>query len=246
MLPRQSAGEPPCAPIPGSKSTERGSSSRASATSRGNVAPTTAPTADRPRSPTSSSPQPRTSSATCCQSLRPSASATSCTSALPGFDVFTRQKMPAPSRRHASRKGSIGVAAEIRIDRDGVGKRDERLRVRAGGRTDVAALHVSDDDQACGACVFAHLRECSYAVGAVRFEERRLRFHGDGIRRDRVHDPGAEREEIAVDLGGHLLDRPGRGRRRAGCSCARRRRRAGRRSASPPRSPSSANLPLAR
>ena len=31
---------------------------------------------------------------------------TSCTSAPPAFDVFTRQKSPAPSRRHAARNGS--------------------------------------------------------------------------------------------------------------------------------------------
>ncbi len=50
------------------------------------------------------------------------------------------------------------------------------------------------------------LRKGSDAVGAVRFEERRLRFHRHCVRRDRVDDARAEREEIAVHLGGHLLD----------------------------------------
>ena len=81
--------------------------SRASATSRGNVAPTTAPTADKPAladevaRPTRARagdvlPEP-------CRRRRARRPARP---RSPEFDVLTRQKMPAPSRRHASRNGS--------------------------------------------------------------------------------------------------------------------------------------------
>src|SRR5437868_10113572 len=102
----RSEGFPPWAPTPGSSRTDCGSSRRASATSSGKVAPITAPTAERPPSPTRSSPHSPTSCATCCQRSVPSERRTSCTSAPPAFDVFTRQKSPAPSRRHAARNGS--------------------------------------------------------------------------------------------------------------------------------------------
>ena len=202
----RSAGLPPCAPTPGSRSTERGSSARASATSRGNVAPTTAPTDERPWSPI--------------ELLAPVADE-------PGH-VLPEQ---APVREHdVLHVGATGirrlheaedpralatarlekrlhrVAAEIRVDRDGVGERDERLRIRAGGRADVAALRVGDDEQAGRARVLADLCKRAHAVGAVRLEERRLRLHRDRVRRNRVDDAGAEREEVAVDLCRHLLD----------------------------------------
>ena len=58
-----SAGVAPCAPTPGSRSTDCGSSRRASPTARGWVAPMTAPTLESPRSPTSSAPHSATSAA---------------------------------------------------------------------------------------------------------------------------------------------------------------------------------------
>ena len=66
---------------------------RASATARGWVAPTTAPTEERPTSPTMSSPHSATSAATWCHSGRPSRERRSCTSP-PAFDVLTRTKIP--------------------------------------------------------------------------------------------------------------------------------------------------------
>src|SRR5215211_4480294 len=72
-----SAGVAPWAPIPGRRSTARGISLRASATARGYVAPTTAPTLERPRLPTRPAPQSFTSWAVWCQSGRPSDMVTS-------------------------------------------------------------------------------------------------------------------------------------------------------------------------
>jgi orotidine-5'-phosphate decarboxylase len=66
---------------------------RASATARGCVAPTTAPTDESPTSPTTSSPHSATSAATWCQSGRPSVSCRSWTSP-PAFDevcVYARR-----------------------------------------------------------------------------------------------------------------------------------------------------------
>ena len=244
-----SSGPPPCAPTPGRSSTACGSSRRASATSRGKVAPTTAPTAESPRSPTSSSPHSRTRPATCCHRRVPSESVTSCTSAPPAFDVLTRQKIPAPVAAAGGEERLDRVATEIRVDGERVGERrlvsrglEERGGVRARGRADVAALRVGDHEQPGRPCIGAHLLEGAGPVRPERLEERGLRLHRDGVRRDRVDDPAAE----ARARGGGVADgrarprraaraeagrRPGRGRRRAGSACARRPRRAGRRSA---------------
>src|ERR671930_23604 len=61
-----SAGVAPCAPTPGRSRTDCGSARRASPIARGWVAPTTAPTLERPCSPTRSSPHSRTRRAAPC------------------------------------------------------------------------------------------------------------------------------------------------------------------------------------
>src|SRR5215207_10655122 len=104
-----SAGVAPWAPIPGRRSTARGISLRASATARGYVAPTTAPTLERPRLPTRPAPQSFTSWAVWYQSGRPSDMVTSWRSALPALVVLTRQKTPVPERLQAAMK-EIGRA----------------------------------------------------------------------------------------------------------------------------------------
>ena len=65
-------GVAPCAPTPGSRIGDRGSRRRASETPRGYVAPTTAPTLDRPLRRRAALPTPCTSSARYCHSGRPS------------------------------------------------------------------------------------------------------------------------------------------------------------------------------
>ena len=93
------------APRPGSNNTDCGSSLRASATARGCVAPMTAPTLDRPRSPTTSAPHSATCEATCCQSVRPSERTRSWISPPPGSRSDDAED-PAAVRRQAARYGS--------------------------------------------------------------------------------------------------------------------------------------------
>ena len=140
-----------------------------------------------------------TSSATWCQSGRPSESARSWMSALPAFEVLTRQKSPPPARRQAARNGLERVAAEVRVHGQRVGDRRPavtRLEVGGGvgarGRADVAALAVRDHEQAGRARVGADLLERAHPVGAERLEERELRLDRDDVRRDGVDDPAAE------------------------------------------------------
>src|SRR5918997_812625 len=136
-----SAGVAPWAPSPGRSRIDFGISRRASPTARGYVAPTTAPTLERPCSPTTSSPHAATSSATWCQTRRPSESASSWTSALPPLDVFTSAKMPVPARLPALPALQVGV---------GVGTRR---------RADVAPLAVREEEEPRVSRVLAHLLE---------------------------------------------------------------------------------------
>ena len=103
---RRRRASPPCAPMPGSRSTalrqqpprlgdllrERRADDRADRRQAALADEVLAPLAHELRD--------------VLPERRPSASSTSCTSAPPGFEVLTRQKMPAPSRRQASRNGS--------------------------------------------------------------------------------------------------------------------------------------------
>ena len=171
-----SAGVAPCAPIPGSRRTDCGISFLASLTARGYVAPTTAPTLERPHSPTTSWPSSATSLATCCQTWFPSDRVRSWTSVPPGFDVFTRQKTPpgAPARGDERLER---IPSEIRVHRQGIRERCRPVpRLEVGGRvrarrvTDVAALRVDDDEQPGRRGVLAHLLERPHAVGAEHLE----------------------------------------------------------------------------
>ena len=115
-----SAGVAPWAPIPGSSSGACGSSRLASPTSRGWVAPTTAPTLDRPQSPTSSSPQEATSSATWCQSGRPSESFRSWMSPA-GVGGLDHAEDPRARRGGSAREERLErLASQIRVDSEGV------------------------------------------------------------------------------------------------------------------------------
>ena len=233
-----SAGVPPCAPIPASRSTERGSSARASrdlarerrADDRADRRETAL--ADQVLAPAADEPAQRAARAA------PVGERDVLHVGATGVRRLHEAEDPGALTPARLEKRLHGIAAEIRVDRDGVGERDERLRIRARGRADVAALRIGDDEQAGGARVLADLRERAHAVGAVRLEERRLRLHRDRVRRDRVDDAGAEREEIAVHLGRQLLDDRVEPDDELAAACARRPRRAGRRSASRPRSPS--------
>src|SRR5688572_7243116 len=101
-----SAGGAPRAPLPRRQRKDCGVRVPSPLAALGYVAPTTAPTLERPHSPTTSWPSSATSLATCCQTGFPSDRVRSCTSVPPGFDVFTRQKTPPPERRQEATNGS--------------------------------------------------------------------------------------------------------------------------------------------
>ena len=97
------------------------------------------------------------------------------------------------------------------------------------------------DEEPGRARVGADVLEGAEPVGAERLEERELRLDRDDVRRtasispqqNRAHGVGrrgAREVRVAADLDREQLERGDRGRRRAGCACARRRPRAGRRS----------------
>ena len=195
--------------MPGSRRTACGISRRASATARGCVAPTTAPTDERPTSPTTSSPHSATSDATWCQSGRPSRQ-------LQVLDVAARVRRldededPGPAAPRGGDERLDRLAAEIRVDRQRVGARlvpfEVRVGVGAGGGADVAALSVGDHEQPGAARVDAHLVECREPGGAERLEERELRLHRDGVRRDGVDEPAAEARDVAAKLDGQQVE----------------------------------------
>ena len=182
---RRRPASPPCAPMPGSRNGDCGMQPPR----LGDLAPGTSRRRRR-RSTTGRTrrraprPSSRTSPATCCQSRRPSASSTSCTSALPAFDVLTRQNKPAPSRRQASRNGASESRPEIRIDGDRVGERDERRRRTRCAVEPMSPRFASAITSSPAARAYAHTSlERADAVGAERLEERRLRLDRDGVRR---------------------------------------------------------------
>ena len=194
-----SRGPAPCAPTPGSSNTERGSSFLASATTRGAVAPTTAPTLERPRSPVRSAPQLRDELG----HLLPDAPPVGERQLLDIGRAGVRRAHEAEDARSVQsarlQEGLDGVAAEIGVDGERVGER--RLvvaRLEIGGgvgarrRADVAALAVGDHEQPRRARVAADPLERADPVGAERLEERHLRLDRDDVRADRVDDPAAE------------------------------------------------------
>ena len=251
-----SAGVAPCAPTPGSRMIDWGIARRASPTARGKVAPTTAPTLDRPRSPTRSAPHSATRSATWCHSGRPSESVELLDVAgagVGGVDEHEQAGAVAPARRQ---ERVDRVAAQERAHGEGVRERrphpvrlEERGRVRARRRADVAALAVGDDEQPDVARMGAHRLERRRTVRAERLEERDLRLHADHVRGDGVDDargrtaPPRRPRRAALRRprrgAPSATGRPaGRAPPRAGCACARPRRPHGRRTASPGARPS--------
>ena len=107
--------------------------------------------------------------------------------------------MPAPWLRQAERKGSIESVAEVGVDGERVGERrlgaarlEERGRVGAGGRADVAALRVRDHEQPDLGRVARDRLEREPAVAAERLEEGDLRLHRDDVRGNGVDDALAE------------------------------------------------------
>ena len=121
-------------------------------------------------------------------------------SALPAFDVFTRQKkIPAPRPPARGEERLDRVAPEVGVDGERVHGQlavlavlEVGVRVGARGRADVAALPVGDDEERRRARVVAHLLVGPEAVGAERLEERDLRLHSDDVRRDGVDQSTAE------------------------------------------------------
>jgi hypothetical protein len=115
-----------------------------------------------------------------------------------------------PARREV---GIDRVAAEVGVDRQGIRDRlsalAPRLQVGVGvgprGGADVAALAVHDHEQAGRARVFADLFEGCDAIEAERLEEGQLRLDRDGVRGDRIDDPGAEAGNVAAHLDGEQV-----------------------------------------
>ena len=169
----------PCAPTPGRSRIACGSSRRASPIARGCVAPTTAPTLERPRSPTRSSPQlgdePR--------DVVPERAAVRERQVLDVGAAGVRRLDEAEdarrrARRQAARNGSsesrprygLTVSASA-SGRPPVARLEVRGRVGAGGRADVAALRVRDHEQPGGARVLAdaaRTRACPSAPSASK------------------------------------------------------------------------------
>ena len=89
-------------------------------------------------------------------------------------------------------EGLERVVAQVRVHGDRVGERRERSGVGTGSRGNVAALRVDDDEQARLTRVAAHLDERGPALGALRLEERSLRFDGDRDPCDGVDDAATE------------------------------------------------------
>ena len=258
-----SAGVAPWAPIPGSSSGACGSSRLASPTSRGWVAPTTAPTLERPQSPTSSSPQEATSSATWCQSGRPSESFRSWTSpagvrglehaedprACPArapvrngssdsrpryvWTVMASPTGPSPFRGSryavAYARAVEPMSPRLRVDED------HEQAGRAGVRADILEAPCIPCEPSASKNAICGLTPTTYG-------------------RDRVDDAAAE----ARTRGRRLLAAPetllrgaragtardvDRGRRGAGCACARPPRPADRRTTSSRSRPLLPSLP---
>ena len=194
-----SAGVAPCAPTPGSRIGDCGRSRRASEIARGCVAPTTAPTLDRPFSPS--------------ERLAPLAHELG--DVVPQrapvrkreiLDVGRARVRRANEEEHAGAVATTGgeegldrVEPEVGAGRHRVRERgrvvawlEVRRGVRARRGADVSALRVEQDEETGGTRVGADLLERAEAVGAERLEERGLRLHGDDVRPDRVDDALAE------------------------------------------------------
>ena len=125
----RSATDAPCAPTPGSSRIVCGIRRRASATARGCVAPTTAPTDERPTSPTRSSPHSSTSCATCCHIGRPSSSVDVLDVGAGVRGLHEHEDAGAVAARGAEVRLDR-LAAEPRVDGERVGARRRRRRGR--------------------------------------------------------------------------------------------------------------------
>ena len=164
------------------------------------VAPTTAPTLERPRSPDERGAPLRDE----CGDVLPDASPVREHQVLhvaPLLDSTCARGRRCPRRGAGTPAGTARPSRAPRygVDRQRVGEGGlsvARLEVRGGirarGRADVAALPVGDHEQPRAARVGAHALERGEAVGAERLEEGELRLHGDDVRRDGVDDPAAE------------------------------------------------------
>ena len=137
---------------------------------------------DRPRSPTRSSPHSSTSTRDVLPQRPPVGERRGPGRRPPAFDVLTRQKMPAPSRRHGGDERLERVAAELRVDGQRVGDAaasplEVRRRRRRGPSSRCRRACRRRSRAGRPRARSAHdLVERGDPVGAERLEERELRL----------------------------------------------------------------------
>ena len=211
----------------------RGISLRASATARGCVAPTTAPTDERPDL-ADECPRPTRRRARDVVPHRAAVLQHHVLEVAAGVRrAHDARRCPTPPRRTAPRKGSTESRPShgLTVSASARGGSPSRYAVAVGarGRADVAALAVGDHEQARAARVGAHLVEGRHARRARA--PRRTRAAASprpraARRRRRCRSRNGRRRRAARPASGRGA---GRARRRAAIACARPRRRAGRR-----------------
>ena len=96
------------------------------------------------------------------------------------------------------------VNAQVRVHRDGVRLEhvEMALRVGFGGRADVAALDVGDDQQAAVVRGADRSGQRAHAFPAERLVERRLRLDGGGVIGDGAEDAAVEFQDGVGRVGG--------------------------------------------
>ncbi len=166
-------------------------------------------------------------------------------SALPAFDVLTRQKIPVPlaGRR---RERLDRVAAEVRVDGERVDRRRPVLAllevgvgVGARGRADVAALRVGEHEQVRGPRVVADVLEGAMPSAPSVSKNASCGFTPTTYGATASISPLQKRATASAAAARPRWMSPrsstgrssgaGRGRRGAGSACARPPRRPGRR-----------------
>ena len=142
------SARPPCAPTPGMRNGWWGISARRAAIRSGTVAPTTAPSAERPEPSTLGAPHSATRRATSSCQRPPEGEREVLEVGGAGVGGAHQGEEPAGPRGGRLDEGGHRVAAERRVDRQRVDRRaHEGLGVRPAGDVHVAALGVGDHQQ---------------------------------------------------------------------------------------------------